>query len=88
MDKQELIDLYKKIENDRASIEKQKIKLNEDILKYRIFSTARVLSHLHLKSFGKTEIKELNLLLTHCCNKLNGNIDGIEINLDGFASKD
>ena len=78
----------KRLKTTGQALKSKKIKLNEDILKYRIFSTARVLSHLHLKSFGKTEIKELNLLLTHCCNKLNGNIDGIEINLDGFASKD
>ena len=46
---------------------------------YRRDSVDRVLSYIRTKKI--TDSNELDLLLFHCQNKLNGNIDGIELNL-------
>lgn len=47
---------------------------------YRIKSVDRVLGYIRTK--GITDAKELDILLCHCQNKLNGNLDGVEITLD------
>lgn len=56
------------------------------IVKYRIKSVDRVLSYVRMK--GITDKKELDLLLCHCQNKLNGNIDGNELNLHYEEAED
>lgn len=52
---------------------------NKLIVKYRIESVNRVLAYIRAK--GITDKKELDMLLCHCQNKLNGNIDGTELDL-------
>lgn len=46
---------------------------------YRRRGVDRVLSYIRHK--GITDAHELDVLLCHCQNKLNGNIDGTELNL-------
>lgn len=58
----------------------------ELIVKYRIKSVDRVLSYVRMK--GITDKKELDLLLCHCQNKLNGNIDGNELDLHYEEAED
>ena len=45
-----------------------------------------VLSYIHESLFFKNEV-DYNTLITHCCNKLNGNLDGLEINLKERKNK-
>ena len=49
------------------------------IIKYRMKSVDRVLDYIRSKEI--TDSKMLDTLLCHCQNKLNGNIDGIELDL-------
>ena len=51
------------------------------ILEYRIESTKRVLDYINNKCWKKEPIENLQDLIIHCLNKLNGNIDGVELNL-------
>ncbi len=50
-------------------------------LKYRIESVNRVLDFIR-NEYRAGRICDLETLLCHCQNKLNGNIDGIELTLD------
>ena len=51
-------------------------------IEYRIESVNRVLDFI-LNEYRAGRICDLETLLCHCQNKLNGNIDGIELELDG-----
>ena len=64
------------------NISKRKNQLNEDLLEYRIKSVKRVLSFIYFNSDISINPNYLKLLITHCVNKLNGNIDGVEIDLN------
>ncbi len=77
-----LLSFYEEIENKRSERDehiKQVQKLDDDIkikvLEYRINSVNRVLNYM----VGLDE--DMDNLLTHCINKLNGDIDGIELDL-------
>lgn len=84
-----LLIFYEAIEDKRSEREehiKQVQKLDNDIevqlLEYRINSVSRVLSFLHSESFnGDKLLKDYGNIITHCCNKLSGNLDGIELDL-------
>ena len=52
---------------------------NKLIIEYREKSVDRVLDYIRSKKI--TDSKMLDILLCHCQNKLNGNIDGIELDL-------
>ena len=85
--------LYRNIEGikkERNEILKQVNKLDNDayrcILEYRIASVTRVLEYMHTK-LNITSGKDLETYLVHCLNKLNGNIDGIELDLGEVGSK-
>lgn len=52
------------------------------LLEYRINSTLRILDYLHDKSFIESEHIDYSKYINHCCNKLCGNIDGIELDLE------
>lgn len=59
-------------------------KIQNEILEYRIASVSRVLDYIHTKQFEEHFDKNyFDTLITHCCNKLNGNLDGIELDLKG-----
>lgn len=87
MNKEELLDIYRGIEESKE-YKKELIRQNEKvdkeienrILMYRIASVSRVLDFIHTSLAINSSI-DLDTLITHCCNKLNGNIDGIEIEL-------
>lgn len=56
---------------------------NEAIRTYREESVYRVLEFIK-NEYKKGRVCDLDTLLTHCQNKLNGNIDGIELSLDEY----
>ena len=56
-----------------------RIAYNKKIVEYRIKSVDRVLDYI--RSAKITDVRRLDLLLCHCQNKLNGNIDGCELDL-------
>lgn len=51
-------------------------------IEYRIESVNRVLDFIR-NEYRSGRICDIETLLCHCQNKLNGNIDGIELDLDG-----
>lgn len=67
------------IRNHEKEIETIRNTYNKLIVDYRIKSVDRVLDYIRTKKI--TDNKELDTLLCHCQNKLNGNIDGIELDL-------
>lgn len=67
------------VEFAKRELEKCKHEHEKMLSEYRRDSVDRVLSYIRTKKF--TDSNELDLLLCHCQNKLNGNIDGIELNL-------
>ena len=78
LEKQDPEELYKDL---KAKI-KERNELNHEIeleiCNYRIKSVARVLRHIRDKKLTENE---LDNKIVHCLNKLNGNIDGIELEL-------
>lgn len=54
---------------------------NSKIVKYRMESVNRVLDFVR-NEYRAGRICDLEILLCHCQNKLNGNIDGTELDLD------
>lgn len=68
------------IRRHESEIETIRKAYRELIVKYRIKSVNRVLAYIRTK--GITDKKELDLLLCHCQNKLSGNIDGTELDLN------
>ena len=63
----------------KGELEKCKHEHEQMLSEYRRDSVDRVLSYIRTKKI--TDAHELDLLLCHCQNKLNGNIDGTELNL-------
>jgi hypothetical protein len=89
MNKQECKNLYEEIEEIRKERDitiNQVQKMDKDIeiklLEYRIKSVKRVLDYMNNKCWKKENIPELHNKIVHCLNKLNGNIDGIELTLE------
>ena len=68
----------KKHEKEIADI---RLDYNSKIVKYRMESVNRVLDFIR-SEYGAGRICDLETLLCHCQNKLNGNIDGTELDLD------
>lgn len=48
---------------------------------YRIQSAARVIEFI-LSEYRQGRLVNLDIMLVHCLNKLNGNIDGVELPLN------
>ena len=79
-EKQEEIKLRKRIvETAKLELEECKHEYEKMLSSYRSCSVDRVLSYIRQKKI--TDAHELDLLLCHCQNKLNGNIDGTELTL-------
>lgn len=94
-DKGHLLNIYDAIKDKREN-QKEYIKqvqeldneIKIDILEYRIASVKRILDYIHSNQMKvASDLKQFDTLITHCCNKLNGNIDGIEIELEGKNEK-
>lgn len=102
LDRNHLLNIYdsiklKKNERDThiASVSKLDNEIEKDLLEYRIASVSRILDFIHttLATTGSHRItliggEDLDTLITHCCNKINGNIDGIELELGGSSNGD
>lgn len=94
-DKGHLLNIYDAIK-DKREIQKEYIKqvqdldneIKTDVLEYRIASVKRILDYIHSNQMKvASDLKQFDTLITHCCNKLNGNIDGIEIELEDKNEK-
>lgn len=72
-----------KLEEQAKTIRKT---YSELIREYRHRSVDRVLDYI--RSAHITDQRELDTLLCHCQNKLNGNIDGVEIKLSEVGNED
>ena len=89
MSKEEMQNIYNSIEEKREEMritEKQVQKLDREITleleRYRNKSVERVLDYINDKCWKHENIDNLHSLITHCLNKLNGNLDGIELSLE------
>lgn len=91
MNKEEIENIYDSIEEKRKEMritEKQVQQLEREITleleRYRNKSVQRVLDYINHKCWEheNIEIDRLQTLMVHCLNKLNGNIDGIELSLE------
>lgn len=78
MDKKELLERYKKIQEQEKLINETHRKYLHDVMCYRINSTIRVLEFIKSKDLTKDKMETY---VVHCLNKLNGCIDGIELEL-------
>lgn len=86
--KQKLISDYEfckcnlaKIRQREKEIADIRLDYNSKIARYRIESVDRVLDFIR-SEYKAGRVCDLEVLLCHCQNKLNGNIDGIELDLD------
>jgi hypothetical protein len=70
-----------KIRQHEKEIADIRLAYNSKIVKYRMESVNRVLDFIR-SEYGAGRICDLETLLCHCQNKLNGNIDGTELDLD------
>lgn len=70
-----------KIKQHKEAIADIRLDYNSKIVKYRMESVNRVLDFIR-SEYGAGRICNLEILLCHCQNKLNGNIDGTELDLD------
>lgn len=67
-----------------ALVDKKNNEIKIKVLEYRISSVARILDYIHSNQMKvASDLKQFDTLITHCCNKLSGNIDGIELELEG-----
>ena len=74
-----IVEIASAIETAKLELEECKHEHEKMLSEYRRDSVDRVLSYIRTKKI--TDAHELDLLLCHCQNKLNGNIDGTELNL-------
>lgn len=86
--KQKLISDYEFCKCNLAEIRQRekeiadiRLDYNLKIIKYRMKSANRVLDFIR-SEYNAGRICDLETLLCHCQNKLNGNIDGTELTLD------
>lgn len=89
MSKDILIEKFDELKNISKQIDMQKTLLEQldntltiKTLEYRIKSVERVLDYINDKCWKKENVENLQNLIIHCWNKLNGNIDGIELSLE------
>ena len=86
--KEKLISDYELCKHDLVEIKQRekeiadiRLDYNSKIVKYRMESANRVLDFIR-SEYKAGRVCDLEVLLCHCQNKLNGNIDGIELDLD------
>ena len=89
MSKDILIEKFDELKNISKQIDMQKTLLEQldntltiKTLEYRIKSVERVLDYINDKCWENEKPKDLQTLIVHCSNKLNGNLDGIELSLE------
>ena len=73
-----------KVESELSDLAKRREKLENEkeafSYRYRAYSVDRVLDFIR-SEYRQGRLCDLETLLCHCQNKLNGNIDGIELTL-------
>ena len=72
---------HNKIVNYREILHILELEEKENRISYRIASVDRVLDFIR-REYRCGRVCDLETLLCHCQNKLNGNIDGTELSLD------
>ena len=77
----------KTIDGLREEIRYKEESMFEDIQAYRIESVNRILDFIR-SEYRAGRICNLEILLCHCQNKLNGNIDGTELDLQAYHRGD
>lgn len=77
-DRKDFIKQYDAINEKRHELKELQKQIEVDLLQYRIDSVNRILDFIRFKNLPKDK---LDNYLVHCMNKLNGNIDGIELYL-------
>lgn len=70
----------RKISNLENDLKQSKVKERVALLEYRSASVLRVLDHVN-DLLRYNELDEVKTLIVHCMNKLNGNIDGVELGM-------
>lgn len=76
--------LKEHIEHNRQQLRDMEREYQERLFMYRIASVNRVLEYIdtQVRHGHPFSLDKLSTLMVHCQNKLNGNIDGIELSLD------
>ena len=87
MDKEQLLTIYQQIDADETEARRVLYDANCRKANYRILSVRRVLEWLDSNRKTLNE-QDWNTYLTHCMNKLNGNLDGIELDLDNSKRRE
>lgn len=82
-DRDQLLNIFDAIKQKRNTqseyidmVQRLDKEIQFDILEYRIASVVRILEYIKY-----TTDNDFDGLITHCINKLNGNIDGTELDL-------
>lgn len=83
---EELLGERAKLLAKKQDLEEDFKRVNKELEKYRRESAERVIEFVAWNSAKLTE-KEINTLLIHTLNKLNGNIDGIELDLEYYKKE-
>lgn len=80
---------FEELEKTKADINEMRLEIKDkelqcELLKrdYRIQSVEKVIEFIRIQK-GTSRVCDIDNLLCHCQNKLLGNIDGIELSLDG-----
>lgn len=76
-----LKELREILHNTAKNLDALNISNEIDTYKYRIDSVYRVLDYI-AENYKTIKPRELEMCIVHCMNKLNGNIDGIELILN------
>lgn len=86
--KDKLISDYESCKRDLAEIRQHNEEIrnmrnaySQKITRYRIDSVSRILDFIR-REYRAGRVCDLEKLLCHCQNKLSGNIDGVELDLD------
>ena len=83
-EKNEIQFLYENIKDRRDEIRESEKILKYNLLDYRIKSVHRILEYINSLCWkaDNKEMREVHNYIVHCLNKLNGNIDGVELTLN------
>ena len=76
----ELIESNNRLKTLKENLEMEKYNNIKNSCKYRVKSVSRVLQHIR-DEYRANRLCDLETLLRHCQDKLNGSIDGIELEL-------
>ncbi len=87
MNKEQLLSIYEQISADETEARRVLYEASYRKANYRILSVKRVLEWLNSNRKTLNE-RDWDTYLTHCMNKLNGNLDGVELELDNSKRRE